>query len=364
MADILTNLRELSVGVSFFYHNDVNTITPETFKTICESNIHNFNSDTNIASGECFTTLELNTIKNGFELGNAIQHVLNIDPATVVVTWRGNEKDDLIDLQINDYAFSLKEKSFILKNMGLYYLLNILTNNNQFQRGLHIFKTFAPQEFEAWFASALKCLISQPTFAYSGKSGYNSYGKIQGDNLILSLDDTNVLIPNFHKITYAEFEQLTTAALREKVFCKWVADVADDCYYEKKRICSNVAGQNLREYINNNLVPCSPSILQLFNLSSSEYIYAKNDGNKIQISQVPSLNTVDYRDWVIENVDISVPDSQLNLKTTIKNLKNGKTCTFRNEIRYSHGQLNGSPEAKLYIESEDTLEDIVYISLL
>ncbi len=364
MANTLTNLRELSVGVSFFCHNTSDAITPEQFRTICESYIQNFDITTNIASSDSFTALELDTIKNGFALGNTIQEILNISRESVVVTWRGNEKDNLIDLQINEFSFSLKENSFILKNMGLYNMLNILTNSNKFKRGLHIFKIFAPREFEAWFKSALECLVTQPEFTYFGASGYKSYGKIQDDNLILSLDSTNVSIPNFYDLTYDEFEELTTTELREKVFCKWLSDVANDNYYNKKRTCANVAGLNLQKYINDNLVPSSPLILQLFNLEQEEYIYAKNDGNTIQIARVPGLNTVDYNDWVIEKVETSIPNSQLNLKTTIKNLKTGKSCTLRNEIRYSHGQLNGTPEAKLYIESKDNLADIVYISLL
>lgn len=364
MADVLTNLRELSVGVSFFYHNAPEKITPEMFRNICKDNIQHFDITTNIASGDLFNALEHNTIKNGFELGNKIQKLLNIPLQNVSIVWKGNEKDDLIDLQINDFAFSLKEKSFILKNMGLYNILNILTNTDKFKRGLHIFKTFAPEEFEMWFKSALECLKKQPEFTYFSEHGYESYGRIQGSDLLLWLDDIHISIPNFTKITYTEFEQLTTSDIREKVFCKWLAAAADDNYYEKKRECSNAAGANLQEYINDNMVSTSPSILQLFNLEPNEYIYAKNDGNVIQISKVPGLNTVDYTDWVIEKVEVSIPDSQLNLKTTIKNIKNGKSCTFRNEIRYSHGQLNGTPEAKLYVESGDNLEDIIYISLL
>jgi len=46
-----------------------------------------------------------------------------------------------------------------------------------------------------------------------------------------------------------------------------------------------------------------------------------------------------------------VPDSQLNIFTEIKNTQNNKSLLFRNELRYSHGQFNGTPEAKLYHKS-------------
>jgi hypothetical protein len=364
MADILTNLRELSVGVYFFYPDSIETITPEKFANICKANIQFFNSTTNISESSTFNELELNTIKNGFDLGKKIQENLNISLNNLSIAWKGNEKDDLIDLQINNYMFSLKERSFILKNMGLYNLLNILTNTEQFKRGLHIFKQFAPEQFEIWFKTALKCIKKSKKFNYISEHGYESYGEIQGDNLILCLNDTSITISNFLDITYDDFEKQTNSDIREKVFCKWVAEASDDNYYNKKRECAEVAGANLQEYINNNLVSQSPSILQLFNLEQNEYIYAKNDGQNIQISKVPGLKTVDYRNWIVEKVEVSVPNSQLNLKTTVKNLENGKTCTFRNEIRYSHGQFNGTPEAKLYIESDDNLEDIIYISLI
>lgn len=364
MADILTNLRELSVGVYFFYHDSVEAITPEIFVQICKTNIQSFDSTTNISETSIFNKLELNTIKNGFDLGKKIQEALHISSDNVSIKWKGNEKDDLIDLQINDYMFSLKERSFILRNMGLYNLLNILTNTEQFKRGLHIFKQFAPAEFETWFKTALNSIKKNQKFSYVSEHGYKSYGEIQGNNLILRLNNTTVSIPNFLNITYDEFEKQTSSDIREKVFCKWIAATSNDNYYDKKRECAEVAGANLQEYINNNLVSPSPSILQLFNLEQNEYIYAKNDGQNIQISKVPGLRTVDYRNWIVEKVEVSVPNSQLNLKTTVKNLENGKTCTFRNEIRYSHGQFNGTPEAKLYIESDDNLEDIIYISLI
>ena len=46
-----------------------------------------------------------------------------------------------------------------------------------------------------------------------------------------------------------------------------------------------------------------------------------------------------------------MPDSQLNIFTEIKNTQNNKSLLFRNELRYSHGQFNGTPEAKLYHKS-------------
>lgn len=364
MADVLTNLRELSVGISFFYFDNPDDITPATFRNLCISNISGFDSRTPVSQGDEFSVRELQTIKNGIILGKRLGDVLGFRKSNPSIRWRGNEKDDLIDLQINDTNISLKEKSWILKNMGLYSVLNILTNSDKFRRGVHIFETFAPDEFEQWFESAIKCLMQNPKFEYTSPKGYTSRGRIEKQTLYLTIDNTTVEIPDIQNLTYAKFNQLTNSKIREKVFCKWLSNAADKNYHDKKRVCAMTAGKNLEKYINQHLVNSSPAILNLFNLEKYEYIYAKNDGHILQISKVPGIDTVDYTNWCIEKVEVSIPDSQLNLKTTIRNVKTGKLCTFRNEIRYSHGQFNGTPEAKLYVEAGDNLEDIIYLSLI
>ena len=59
---------------------------------------------------------------------------------------------------IGQYGFSLKEESFILKNMGLYQLLNTLTGSN-YKKGLHVFETFVPEEYNEWFSCTWKLLL-------------------------------------------------------------------------------------------------------------------------------------------------------------------------------------------------------------
>ena len=277
MANILTNLRELSVGVAFFYFAPIEDITPAVFRNICIKHIKNFDSSTKIsASEDIFEDKELQTITNGIILGKKLKDVLHIIDATPLIEWRGNEKDDLIDLRLNGTGISLKEDSFILKNMGLYALLNILTNTTNFKRGLHIFTQFAPNEFETWFKTALNCLLSKPVFDYVSKHSYKAHGKINGKDLILSLNDKTVKIPDFLNVTYSDFVELTNSDIREKVFCKWLSNATTEKYYEQKRNCAFAAGNRLQKYINDNIVKVSSSVLQLFNLESEEYIYAKS----------------------------------------------------------------------------------------
>ena len=49
--------------------------------------------------------------------------------------------------------------------------------------------------------------------------------------------------------------------------------------------------------------------------------------------------------------------NQLYLITKFRNLSN-KILTFYNECRYSHGQFNGTPEAKLYVDKSTCLDNL------
>lgn len=53
-----------------------------------------------------------------------------------------------------------------------------------------------------------------------------------------------------------------------------------------------------------------------------------------------------------------VPGSQLNIITTFKNKSTGKILEFRNECRFSHGQFNGTPEAKMYVAKNTSLTNL------
>ena len=67
----------------------------------------------------------------------------------------------------------------------------------------------------------------------------------------------------------------------------------------------------------------------------------------MQILKVPDKTTF-TNSIIIKHIEWSVPKHQLNIITTLKNTVNQKVFKFRNECRYSHGQLNGTPESKSY----------------
>jgi hypothetical protein len=91
-------------------------------------------------------------------------------------------------------------------------------------------------------------------------------------------------------------------------------------------------------------------------LCDYEYYFVKNSG-KVEIFKVPSMAAA-VRIVRISEIRPSVPKSQLNIITNIENSRTGKVLTIRNELRFSHGQFNGTPEAKMYYENGGSLEVI------
>jgi hypothetical protein len=88
-----------------------------------------------------------------------------------------------------------------------------------------------------------------------------------------------------------------------------------------------------------------------------QYYYAKTNDSKQEIYKVPSEK--EFNSIIkISKIDYEVPKSQLNIITTIENTETGDILQLRNELRYSHGQFNGIPEAKLYIHNSLNQESL------
>lgn len=73
---------------------------------------------------------------------------------------------------------------------------------------------------------------------------------------------------------------------------------------------------------------------------------------------IDRFNSMDTTDHYGPKIDYEVPESQLNIITTIENTETGDILQLRNELRYSHGQFNGIPEAKLYIHNSLNQESL------
>lgn len=360
MADIKTHFRELSVIHGIILHREqLDFSTPLTsleFYEVCEKHISN-----DITSAKNILDIDINQyagiIRNGHNLAKLIIDTFPDISNDGELYWLGGDtqKDEPADIVIDDYSFSLKEDSFILENMGLYKYLNLITNAN-YKRGLHIFKEFSPSEFELWFNYTWNFLLKSGNWSMI-KNGKNSSITINKDNVIFNFNGAISTIPNKTNLLYADFVSNTTSTTREKVFSKWIGEIikSDSTYQRLKKECSSKAGENLVTLINTNLDP--KGLMRFLRIHENEYFYGKSTSFGSEIYKVPSSENFEHNIKVTE-VSYGVPASQLNLHTTIKNIKTDKELKIRNEIRYSHGQLNGTPEAKMYYGRDQDLTAI------
>lgn len=362
MADILTNLRELSVA--FFLvspQQSPHNLLPNNFHETCNNKIHNCNINLNsIAVNPArFSDTELLTIINGQKLAHKICELFKLEQITKIL-WVGNQtqSDSPVDLIVNDINLSLKEESFILENMGLYKLLNIISNTNSHKKGLHVFETFALDALNNWYMTTRDLIIKtgRRKYIYQG-DGYISTAELVNDNLILNYNQaTSKTIKNFSKSNYNDFKKNTTSKLREKVFAKWISEEISYSvdYNNSKSACANIAGVNILSKYNKYIGTSSERLLRMFRIHEYEYFYGKTTSATTDIYKVPSISQSMNKIY-IKDISYKVPNSQLNIYTEVHNRINQKSFLFRNELRYSHGQLNGTPEAKLYFDSGSDL---------
>lgn len=361
MADIYTHLRELGVAFFFFNKKSLKEITPTYFHSICLENINISCALTisMLANNEnAFDEKELSIIKNALKLGQTIKDKFQINNKPNV-TWVGcdTQSNTPIDLIIDNYKLSLKEESFILENMGLYKLLNILLYTNKYSTGVHVFKEFANDEFEKWFNITCKCLLKDGPeyFERVKENKYHSRGEIYKNSILLDYNLTErVKFDDITQLSYAEFEKSTNSRLREYVFSKWIKNTVEknEIYIKAKKDCAIVAGQNILKLVSGCEGTSPIGLMRFFRIEDEEYYYAKTTNNSVSIYKVPKLSDAN-NEIVINKVWMEVPKSQLNFYTEIINKANGCKIIFRNELRYSHGQFNGTPEAKCYIDRND-----------
>lgn len=331
-------------------------MTPLDFLNIAKTAIsHTIPSAQNILDLHIFDHEHGQIIDNGFKLANLIYAKFPIlcDDS---IFWYGNDtqSDSPIDLKIGNFLFSLKEESYILENMGLYKFLSCITGQ-PFMRGLHVFKEFAPVEYENWFRYTWSQLIAKGHWS-KRYSNYTSSFTVRNNVVEFSYDNISCNIP-ISISTTNDFTKCSNSKIREKVFAKWINDdLKNDTHYlALKQECSKVAGKNLCKFIHANINPTSLS--RLLQIRDFEYFYAKSTNSDCFILKVPSL--VEFTDQIlVESVNYSVPESQLNIITVLKNRTTAATFKIRNECRFSHGQFNGTPESKMYYEQNGDLSTI------
>ena len=376
MADVKTKLRELSVGAAIGVIQDsshsyelVDLQSSDTFFDCVSTYIKNIDKGVvDSLRNVRFSAELLDIIRNGIQLAQKITADRFFQlPLNPKIYWLGNntQKDDPVDLRVDKYGFSLKEDSFILENMGLYKLLNCYTGSQYEKR--HIFEDYAQEEYNEWFTITWKEMYHFLTTA--SEWDYNDYGKQKTS--IIRLEDNAKIIFIYQEggelpltvslpidCSLDIFKSSTNSKLREQVFSRFINDCLknNNNYNNAKKHCSEVAAENLARELNEKL-DYSAGIARFLRVHDEEYYYAKTTKNGVEIFRVPAL--ADFTNEIsIESIVASVPDTQANILTTIKNNITGKKLILRNECRFSHGQFNGTPEAKMYYERGGSLETI------
>lgn len=377
MADIKTILRELSVILGYLLAKYKLTFTEDSIdvKTYLEfirkycKNVNECNSEIQkIEELEDFV-IHKSIIKNGLTLGKLLYEKLKLEGD---IYWLGATVHSKypFDIKIGDIGISLKEESYILKNPSFASYLNALVQPKTPFKTVHVFRHFAPVQFAKWvnytynklFEEFNNYRLNDTIFSYEKRGTFIKRGN---SGLIFGTSETEVEIDINDKLDETAFNAKIGGYLFEHTVSKWIKDnleKKDNEYESLKKECSLIAGENLKNFVLKNLNLDTDRLLEIFQIYDEPYYYGKSSG-KLHIYQVPS-----NKDCKMELVDIKikVPQSQLNVYFTFK-IRNGNgsnDIVFRVECRYSHGQLKGVPEAKLYYtDNVNHLQDL-YTSII
>jgi len=361
MADIKTILRELSVILGYILSKYKLTFTEELIdvKSYLDF-IRKYCMNVNECNLEIQKIEELDDfiihkdiIANGLKLGKLLYEKLNLEGDIYWLGAKVNSKYPF-DLKIGGTGISLKEDSYIIKNPSFADYLNALVQPLQQFINVHVFRKFAPIEFEQWFDYTNKKLFEefgsyktdQYIFWYPKRGTYIKKGKA---GLIFGDNKKKIEIGMNENLDEISLNSRIGGFIFEHTVSKWIKvklEKKDKEYEKLKKECSLKAGANLKEFVNNNLNLDKDKILELFQIYDESYYFGKSFGGT-HLYQVPSNNECSIK--LIE-IEIKVPQSQLNVYFTfdISNSNGSNAVVFRVECRYSHGQFKGIPEAKLY----------------
>jgi hypothetical protein len=359
MADIKTILRETSVVFG------LNGISPVNFSIKDYTNgLKIYLDNYEVVKSELQKLDDLkdfsgyhDILENGYNLGKEIKALYNTKGP---INWLGRDVKSKypIDLSVGDLKISLKEHSFILKNPALASYLNSLTQINPPFKVVHVFRHFAPKLFSEWFTYSLNKIFSLPEgFEYQNKEKNCSFRR-EGNNIVFKSSSKSVKISQQDKTTELEFNKKLGGDLLKYTLSKWINENMDNDveYVRLKKLCSLEAGKVMTSFVKENQNIKKEDILGLFQIYSDKYLYAKVSRPPI-ILEVPSISEIDVD---VVKVDVSVPKSQLNILFTMRfSTRNQHVdISFRVECRYSHGQFNGTPEAKLYYNANEDISKI------
>lgn len=370
MASKDTNLRELSVGV-YLVTNSAETlpdkVTPQIFIQECQKikNAESIKSN-QIASGQSFNSEERNILKNGKALAGKLKVVLKTKRDDCVTWDANNHSESHVDIIIGEHKISLKEKSKILANMGLYELQNILANSTD-TKPLHVFELYSTDKFLIWFKQTY-CLIVELLKSKNNcvsvlydDNKITGFVKLVRDKLIFEYKNKNDVIKVELGLVpdYEEFSKINSK-IKEEIFAKIIEQYIKKAgspylpkYTESKKICCVIAGLKFEEKFKKYIGTTSPFYGRLIGLKDAPYIYAKVVDENPEVYRVPSINDYPVK---LMSLKYKVPRSQLRIVSQLE--MNGCTFQVHSELRYKHGQFYGVPESTLYIDKVDKLKDI------
>ena len=296
MADIKTILRELSVILGYILAKYKLTFTEDTLdvKTYLDF-IRKYCKNVNECNAEIQKIEELDDLKihkdilkNGLLLGKLLFENLKLDGA---IYWLGSSVHSTypFDIKIGETGISLKEDSYILKNPSFASYLNALVQPKELLKTVHVFRKFSPVEFTKWYDYTYKALFkefnSKSTrgliFTYEKRGTYIAIGN---SGLIFGSKDNKIEIGIEENLDEIQFNSRLGGFLFEQTVSKWIKDNLEkkDLVYENfKKECSLKAGENLKDFVRNNLNLDTKKLLEIFQIYDKPYYYGKSSGTEI-----------------------------------------------------------------------------------
>lgn len=372
MADIKTILRELSVILGYVLAKYKLTFTEDTLdvKTYLDF-IRKYCKNVNECNAEIQKIEELDNfkihksiLKNGLLLGKLLFEKLKLNGD---IYWLGASVHSTypFDIKIGETGISLKENSYILKNPSFASYLNALVQPKELFKTIHVFRKFAPVEFKKWYDYTYKTLFNEFNtkspgnliFEYEKRGTYIAIGN---SGLIFGSKNSKTEVGINENLDEIQFNSQIGGFLFEQTVSKWIKnnlEKKDQEYENLKKKCSLMAGENLKNFVRDNLNLDTKKLLEIFQIYDRPYYFGKSSGTA-HIYEVPSNNECEIE---LNDIEIKVPQSQLNVYFTFKisNSNGSNNVAFRVECRYSHGQLKGIPEAKLYyLDNANDLQNL------
>lgn len=369
MADAVTVLRELSFGYGIL-KQEIEDFkeTPVKFLDFCQENIKNCQDLTTKSFARrklSFSEEEKEIIQEGLSLA---KHVLSkdlIESAKPNVEWIESKikSGSAINVIVDEIPFTLKKENFIIDDMDLYTLINIIVDEVIYKRDFHIFEDYASEELDTWFKVVRDLIIEkgkQGSFQIKDNRGRIiklSYSE-SVDKLFLFFANNDEIIEEFTACDYKRFDASTSSKYRENVLARFLNKelCAHPDYLKYKKLCLEKAGENLVSFLKEK-VQTNKSInalYTLFKIEEKPYYFAQMSEDGAELYKIPSQEEF-TKNVKITEITSLVPKAHLKIYTSIENTKTTDKLVITNKIKYPHGAFNGVPESKMSIETGSLL---------